>query len=119
LLFDFVTLWCCLQSLTLALSCLPFDFVLFDFATLCCCLQGLTLALSCLSFDFVGTCLDDSAEDMSTIQVRTATSMNNPHVTRQLIASGMQVGSIFWGRTQFGPNLNHCRQTNVRNKANS
>eukprot|EP00882_Tetradesmus_deserticola_P016315 GHRQ01017417.1.p1 GENE.GHRQ01017417.1~~GHRQ01017417.1.p1 ORF type:complete len:285 (+),score=122.06 GHRQ01017417.1:116-856(+) len=31
--------------------------------------QGLTLALSCLSFDFVGTCLDDSAEDMSTIQV--------------------------------------------------
>lgn len=32
-------------------------------------LQGLTLALACLSFDFVGTCLDDSAEDMSTIQV--------------------------------------------------
>ncbi|WIA44165.1 hypothetical protein OEZ86_010498 [Tetradesmus obliquus] len=31
--------------------------------------QGLTLALACLSFDFVGTCLDDSAEDMSTIQV--------------------------------------------------
>lgn len=31
--------------------------------------QGLNLALSCLSFDFVGTCLDDSAEDMSTIQV--------------------------------------------------
>ncbi|KAF8061166.1 XPO7 [Scenedesmus sp. PABB004] len=31
--------------------------------------QGLGLALSCLSFDFVGTCLDDSAEDMSTIQV--------------------------------------------------
>lgn len=32
-------------------------------------LQGLTLALNCLSFDFVGTCLDDSAEDLSTIQV--------------------------------------------------
>eukprot|EP00877_Chromochloris_zofingiensis_P005215 jgi/Chrzof1/14695/Cz09g12110.t1 len=31
--------------------------------------QGLTLALNCLSFDFVGTCLDDSAEDLSTIQV--------------------------------------------------
>eukprot|EP00775_Hariotina_reticulata_P008394 gene8394-8578_t len=30
---------------------------------------GLQLALSCLSFDFVGTCLDDSAEDVSTIQV--------------------------------------------------
>ncbi len=34
--------------------------------------QGLSLALSCLSFDFVGTCLDDSAEDVSTIQARSA-----------------------------------------------
>jgi hypothetical protein len=32
--------------------------------------QGLTLALSCLSYDFVGTCVDDSSEDMTTIQVR-------------------------------------------------
>jgi hypothetical protein len=40
------------------------------FCAVLCFLQGLTLALSCLSFDFVGTCLDDSAEDMSTIQVR-------------------------------------------------
>lgn len=31
--------------------------------------QGLQLALNCLSFDFVGTCLDDSADDLSTIQV--------------------------------------------------
>lgn len=33
--------------------------------------QALQLALSCLSFDFVGTCLDDSTEDLSTIQVPT------------------------------------------------
>uniref|UniRef100_A0A061RU54 Ran-binding protein n=1 Tax=Tetraselmis sp. GSL018 TaxID=582737 RepID=A0A061RU54_9CHLO len=31
--------------------------------------QGLSLALQCLSFDFVGTCLDESAEDLGTIQV--------------------------------------------------
>lgn len=31
--------------------------------------RDLTLALSCSMFGFVGTCLDDSAEDMSTIQV--------------------------------------------------
>eukprot|EP00951_Prasinocladus_malaysianus_P012229 scaffold91009_cov49-Prasinocladus_malaysianus.AAC.3 len=30
--------------------------------------QGLSLALQCLSFDFVGTCLDESAEDLGTIQ---------------------------------------------------
>ena len=34
------------------------------------CLQAISLALSCLSFDFVGTCIDDSAEEMATIQVR-------------------------------------------------
>jgi hypothetical protein len=34
-----------------------------------CVLQGLQLALSCLSYDFVGTCADDSSEDMTTIQV--------------------------------------------------
>eukprot|EP00891_Asterochloris_glomerata_P007395 jgi/Astpho2/7395/fgenesh1_pm.00114_%23_12_t len=31
--------------------------------------QAISLALSCLSFDFVGTCIDDSAEEMATIQV--------------------------------------------------
>ena len=35
----------------------------------CVCVQGLALALSCLSYDFVGTCADDSSEDMTTIQV--------------------------------------------------
>mmetsp|Transcript_25560 Transcript_25560/g.71479 ORF Transcript_25560/g.71479 Transcript_25560/m.71479 type:complete len:1067 (+) Transcript_25560:187-3387(+) len=34
--------------------------------------QGLSLALQCLSFDFVGTCLDESAEDLGTIQVPSA-----------------------------------------------
>ena len=33
-------------------------------------IQGLSLALSCLSFDFVGSCADDSSEDMTTIQVQ-------------------------------------------------
>jgi hypothetical protein len=31
--------------------------------------QALQLALNCLSFDFVGTCLDESGEDLATIQV--------------------------------------------------
>ena len=32
--------------------------------------QAVSLALQCLSFDFVGTCLDESAEDLGTIQVQ-------------------------------------------------
>ena len=32
-------------------------------------MQAILLALSCLSFDFVGTCIDDSAEEIGTIQV--------------------------------------------------
>jgi hypothetical protein len=32
--------------------------------------QGAQLAQSCLAFDFVGTLLDDSAEDVTTIQAR-------------------------------------------------
>jgi len=32
--------------------------------------QAVQLALGCLSFDFVGTCLDESAEDLGTIQAR-------------------------------------------------
>ncbi|MEW5298899.1 MAG: hypothetical protein WDW36_001972 [Sanguina aurantia] len=31
--------------------------------------EGLQLALQCLSFDFVGTCLDESSEELCTIQV--------------------------------------------------
>lgn len=34
-----------------------------------CSLQAVQLALQCLSFDFVGTCLDESSEDLGTIQV--------------------------------------------------
>ncbi len=33
-------------------------------------MQAIALALACLSFDFFGTCMDDSSEDLSTIQVR-------------------------------------------------
>ena len=32
--------------------------------------QAVSLALGALSFDFVGTCLDESSEDLGTIQVR-------------------------------------------------
>ena len=32
-------------------------------------MQAVALALQCLSFDFVGTCLDESSEDLGTIQV--------------------------------------------------
>lgn len=31
--------------------------------------QAMSLALACLSFDFVGTCVDDSTEDVGTIQI--------------------------------------------------
>lgn len=31
--------------------------------------QAMALALGCLSFDFVGTCVDESAEDLGTIQI--------------------------------------------------
>jgi exportin-7 len=34
--------------------------------------QALALALGCLSFDFVGTCMDESSEDLGTIQVPSA-----------------------------------------------
>ncbi|KAI3436525.1 hypothetical protein D9Q98_005942 [Chlorella vulgaris] len=34
--------------------------------------QAVQLALQCLSFDFVGTCLDESSEDLGTIQVPSA-----------------------------------------------
>jgi hypothetical protein len=35
-----------------------------------------------LSFDFVGTCLDDSAEDVSTIQVRQHTARQGWHIIK-------------------------------------
>lgn len=34
-----------------------------------CMLQAVSLALSCLSYDFIGTCTDESSEDLGTIQV--------------------------------------------------
>ncbi|GAB4820934.1 hypothetical protein N2152v2_007980 [Parachlorella kessleri] len=34
--------------------------------------QAVQLALGCLSFDFVGTCLDESSEDLGTIQIPSA-----------------------------------------------
>lgn len=46
-----------------ACPCLPLP------APACDCFQGLSLASQCLSYDFVGTLLDDSAEEICTIQV--------------------------------------------------
>lgn len=34
-------------------------------------MQAVALALACLSYDFVGTSMDDSSEDLGTIQVST------------------------------------------------
>lgn len=34
--------------------------------------QAMSLALACLSFDFVGTCVDESSEDLGTIQIPSA-----------------------------------------------
>ena len=34
--------------------------------------QAMSVALCCLSFDFVGTCVDESAEDLGTIQIPSA-----------------------------------------------
>ena len=35
-------------------------------------MQAVALALACLSYDFVGTSMDDSSEDLGTIQVSTS-----------------------------------------------
>ena len=44
----------------------------FHFHSLYTLYQGVSLALHCLSFDFVGTCLDESSEEVGTIQVPSA-----------------------------------------------
>lgn len=54
-----------MESITLQLSKIPF---LLHFLRLIC-FQAMSLALRCLSYDFVGTSLDDSLEDLGTIQV--------------------------------------------------
>lgn len=53
----------CAEWLACSLSCLPSILPSWWVA------QGLQLALQCLSFDFVGTCMDDSSEELWTIQV--------------------------------------------------
>ena len=42
--------------------------------------QAMALSLACLSFDFVGTCIDDSTEDLGTIQIPSSwrTSIETP-----------------------------------------
>ena len=49
--------------------------------------QAVAVALQCLSYDFVGTCLDESSEDLGTIQVQLhahlrLTSMTKEHDNR-------------------------------------
>ena len=44
----------------------------------CCRVQAMTLALGCLSYDFIGTCLDESSEDLATIQVLLQCSVPQP-----------------------------------------
>ena len=50
-------------------------------------MQAVAVALQCLSYDFVGTCLDESSEDLGTIQVRDYVWFNH------LVLSG-----IMWKR---------------------
>ncbi|EFJ44129.1 hypothetical protein VOLCADRAFT_65225 [Volvox carteri f. nagariensis] len=47
---------------------------------------GLNLALACLSFDFVGTCLDESSEELCTIQVPSSwrPAVEDPATLQQL-----------------------------------
>lgn len=42
--------------------------------------QAMSLSLTCLSFDFVGTCIDDSTEDLGTIQIPSSwrSTIENP-----------------------------------------
>lgn len=47
------------------------------FSATCLFLQAITLALQSMSYDFVGTCLDESSEDLGTIQVQLTLQ---PHV---------------------------------------
>ena len=49
-------------------------------------LQAVAVALQCLSYDFVGTCLDESSEDLGTIQVQL-----HGHLCFAGIKRGMQV----------------------------
>ena len=41
--------------------------------------QAVALALSCLSYDFIGTCLDESSEDLGTIQVQYVQGVSQGH----------------------------------------
>ncbi len=49
-------------------------------------MQAVAVALQCLSYDFVGTCLDESSEDLGTIQVRSSpTSSSDEFMTPDVI----------------------------------
>ena len=52
-------------------------------------MQAIGLALACLSFDFFGTCMDDSSEDLSTIQV-------------SLLLRGVCTNCTYGGTMRFG-----------------
>lgn len=51
--------------------------------------QGVSLALACLSYDFVGTCLDETSEDMGHIQV--FVSIPDLHGDPQFITCSFQL----------------------------
>ena len=58
--------------------------------------QAVQLALQCLSFDFVGTCLDESSEDLGTIQVPSG-ACGVRLAAWGLVACGCGVRLAAWG----------------------
>eukprot|EP00798_Chlamydomonas_sp_ICE-L_P003304 gene3304-13331_t len=68
--------------------------------------QGLSLASQCLSFDFVGTCLDDSSEELCTIQV--------PSSWRPLIEEPTTLSLFLDFYTTSSTPLSNVRMASVR-----
>jgi hypothetical protein len=56
--------------------------------------QAVQLALQCLSFDFVGTCLDESSEDLGTIQVPSG----EPHTAQPACTQATRACRCSWCR---------------------
>eukprot|EP00204_Picochlorum_oklahomense_P000244 CAMPEP_0118799344 /NCGR_PEP_ID=MMETSP1161-20130426/1583_1 /TAXON_ID=249345 /ORGANISM="Picochlorum oklahomensis, Strain CCMP2329" /LENGTH=1059 /DNA_ID=CAMNT_0006727019 /DNA_START=220 /DNA_END=3399 /DNA_ORIENTATION=- len=69
--------------------------------------QAMSLSLACLSFDFVGTCIDDSTEDLGTIQI--------PSSWRSVVEDASTLETYFEYYSNSQPPLsNKCLECLVR-----
>lgn len=68
-------------------------------------LQAITLALQSMSYDFVGTCLDESSEDLGTIQVRLTVQSHAPG-TPYVTSHGLN--TIMWHTHHFPLHLKYA-----------